>query len=50
MSRFIDTMRRKAFLSKSRNQPYEGWPLKGRAVLTIVGGRVVWELGAARAR
>ena len=40
----------KAFLSKSRNQPYEGWPLKGRAILTIVGGRAVWELEAGRAR
>jgi dihydroorotase len=28
--------------SKSRNSPFYGWPLKGKAVMTIVGGRVVW--------
>ena len=28
------------FLSKSRNCPYDGWSLKGRAVVTIVGGKV----------
>ena len=31
------------FLSKSRNTPFAGWKLTGRAVLTIVGGRVVWD-------
>jgi dihydroorotase len=30
-----------AFASKSRNCPYDGWTLKGKAVATIVGGRVV---------
>ena len=28
--------------SKSRNSPFHGWRLKGRAVATIVGGRKVW--------
>ncbi len=28
--------------SKSLNNPFYGWPLKGKAVVTIVGGRVVW--------
>jgi dihydroorotase len=28
--------------SKSRNNPFHGWPLKGRVVKTIVGGRVVF--------
>jgi len=28
--------------SKSRNSPFYGWPLKGRAVLTVVGGKIVW--------
>ncbi|HCR04450.1 MAG TPA: dihydroorotase [Gemmatimonadetes bacterium] len=32
------------FLSKSRNTPFEGWELVGRAVMTVVGGQVVWEL------
>ena len=29
--------------SKSRNCPFDGWPMRGKAVLTIVGGRVVHE-------
>jgi dihydroorotase len=29
--------------SKSQNNPFYGWPLKGRAVATIVGGKMVWE-------
>jgi dihydroorotase len=28
--------------SKSLNSPFYGWPLKGKAVATIVGGKVVW--------
>jgi dihydroorotase len=28
--------------SRSLNNPFYGWPLKGRAVATIVGGRKVW--------
>jgi dihydroorotase len=32
-----------AFASKSRNCPFQGWNLKGQAVATIVGGKVVWE-------
>lgn len=32
------------FVSLSRNSPFNGWPAKGRAVMTIVGGRVVYEL------
>ena len=30
------------FQSKSRNTPFDGWKTKGRAVMTIVGGRVVY--------
>ncbi|MGH8095336.1 MAG: dihydroorotase [Chthoniobacterales bacterium] len=33
-----------AFQSASRNTPFDGWPLKGRAVRTIVGGKTVWRL------
>jgi dihydroorotase len=29
--------------SKSRNTPFDGWTLKGRAVYTIVGGSIVFE-------
>jgi dihydroorotase len=28
--------------SKSYNSPFYGWPLKGKAVATIVSGRIVW--------
>lgn len=28
--------------SKSQNNPFYGWPLKGKPVATIVGGRKVW--------
>jgi dihydroorotase len=28
--------------SKSANSPFYGWKLKGRAVATIVGGKIVW--------
>ncbi len=31
------------FASKSRNCPFHGWTLLGKAVMTIVGGKVVWE-------
>ena len=31
-------------LSKSKNTPFAGWRLNGRAVLTVVGGRVVYEV------
>jgi dihydroorotase len=30
--------------SMSRNTPFDGWKLKGRAVRTIVGGKTVWKL------
>src|SRR6266446_7559357 len=30
--------------SMSRNTPFDGWRLKGRAVRTIVGGETVWQL------
>jgi dihydroorotase len=33
------------FYSKSRNTPFHGRKVTGRAVATIVGGRIVWQLG-----
>lgn len=33
--------------SKSRNSPFAGWRLRGRAVYTIVGGRLVWQAPSA---
>lgn len=43
-----------SFRSKSRNSPFHGWAVRGRAAYTLVGGRVVHELvrevaGAGRA-
>ncbi len=29
--------------SKSRNSPFHGWQLKGKAVATIVDGKIVWK-------
>ena len=37
------TIDRQAFRSKSHNQPFDAWELKGRARYTIVGGRIVFE-------
>jgi len=34
--------RRQESSSKSRNTPFDGWPMKGKAILTIVDGKVVW--------
>src|SRR5881398_2936554 len=38
------TVRVDQFESASRNSPFDGWNLKGRAVRTIVGGKTVWKL------
>jgi len=35
--------------SQSRNTPFAGWTLKGRAVLTVVGGKIVWQESAIAA-
>jgi dihydroorotase len=31
------------FASRARNCPFAGWDVRGRAVATIVGGRVVYQ-------
>jgi dihydroorotase len=38
------TVDARAFQSMSRNTPFDGWKLQGRAVRTIVGGKTVWKL------
>ena len=40
------TIDAKHFKSKSRNCPFDGWHVTGRAVATIVGGEVKWMLDA----
>ncbi len=35
--------RREETASKSRNNPFHDWPLRGRPTLTIVGGQIAWE-------
>ena len=32
-----------AFRSRSRNTPFHGWTLRGRAVLTVMGGRITYD-------
>jgi dihydroorotase len=35
--------------SKSKNNPFFGWKLKGKAVATIVAGKIVWSETASLA-
>lgn len=37
----VDT---KSFVSRGKNSPFHGWSLKGRAVLTLVGGEIKFDL------
>ncbi|HEX7570037.1 MAG TPA: amidohydrolase family protein, partial [Verrucomicrobiae bacterium] len=39
--------RREDSASKSKNNPFFGWKLKGKPVATIVGGKVVWSEAAS---
>jgi dihydroorotase len=35
--------KREETASKSSNCPFDGWPMRGKAVATIVSGRIVWQ-------
>ncbi len=39
-----------AFRSKSKNSPFDEWPVQGRALRTMVAGRSQFILGAEGAR
>ncbi|MFC1889545.1 dihydroorotase [Thermodesulfobacteriota bacterium] len=39
------TVRTDTFYSKGRNCPFDGWRLQGRAVMTIVGGKIIMKNG-----
>jgi dihydroorotase len=38
------------FASKARNTPFQGWPLRGKAVLTLVAGRIKYSEQGERAQ
>jgi len=35
-------LQKDSFQSKSHNSPFIGRKMKGKAILTMVGGRIVW--------
>jgi dihydroorotase len=41
------TVRSSEFASKGRNTPFEGWELRGRVLLTVLGGRITFKPEAA---
>jgi dihydroorotase len=41
------TIRPAEFVGLSKNSPFDGWQVKGRAVATIVAGEVGWQLAPA---
>ncbi len=30
--------------SKGKNTPFDGWKLKGKAIMTIVKGKIIWRI------
>jgi dihydroorotase len=36
------TVNKEIFLSKGKNTPFHGWKLKGKNLLTMVGGKIVY--------
>ncbi|MHB8138866.1 MAG: dihydroorotase, partial [Smithellaceae bacterium] len=38
----------KSFVSRGKNSPFSGWKMKGRAVLTIVGGNIKYDSLASK--
>lgn len=45
----VHEIRAAEFLSRSRNCPFDGWSVKGRADLTMTAGRIVFDSGALSA-
>jgi dihydroorotase len=43
-------MRHEDTASRSHNSPFFGWPLRGRPVITVVGGKIVWPAGSANGK
>jgi len=42
--------RRENSASKSKNNPFFGWKLKGKPMATIVGGKIIWSEPAELAK
>jgi len=42
------TIEAERFASAARNCPFDGWPVKGRAIATVVGGQVRMDRGGER--
>ena len=38
------------FKSKSRNNPFQGWKLKGTPAMTIVGGKIVYPFSSSKSQ
>ncbi|MGF7185727.1 dihydroorotase [Desulfitispora alkaliphila] len=39
------TINKDEFISKGKNTPFDGWKVKGKAIMTIVAGQIVMEKG-----
>ena len=39
------TIDKNTFFTKGRNCPYNGWKVRGKAIMTILDGKIVYENG-----